>query len=85
MAGNLGVRTFSWDVRPRENTWGFLQSLDESFMSQESRKVLDTPDLHFANFEEQIEKLSGGQRQAVAIARNRPTTWVWWNSARCST
>jgi hypothetical protein len=39
---------------------GLLQTLDESFTSQESWRVLDTLDIHFANFEEQIEKLSRG-------------------------
>ena len=46
-----------------------MKTLDENFMNAASAKVLDTLDIRFANFGEKIEKLSGGQRQAVAIAR----------------
>ena len=38
-------------------------------MNATSRQVLNKLNIRFANFEESIEKLSGGQRQAVAIAR----------------
>ena len=72
-----------------------VHTLDETFMNSASQKVLDTLNIRFAKFEERIEKLSGGQRQAVAIARaiywqaklmiwmNSPTTWASSNSGRC--
>lgn len=70
LAGNLGVSANIFLGREAKRKYlGVLHTLDESFMSEESRKVLDTLNIRFANFEEQIEKLSGGQRQAVAIAR----------------
>jgi ABC-type sugar transport system ATPase subunit len=71
LAENLGVSAniFLGREAKRKHLGGVVHTLDENFMDQESRKVLDTLDIRFANFEEQIEKLSGGQRQAVAIAR----------------
>ena len=59
----------------RKYLGGFFHTLDEAFMNGASRKVLDTLDIRFANFGEKIEKLSGGQRQAVAIARA-----VYWQA-----
>jgi ribose transport system ATP-binding protein len=71
LAGNLGVSAniFLGREAKRKYLRGMLHTLDEIFMNDESKKVLDTLKIRFANFEEQIEKLSGGQRQAVAIAR----------------
>jgi ABC-type sugar transport system ATPase subunit len=54
---------------------GLFHTLDEAFMNSASRKVLDTLQIRFANFGEKIERLSGGQRQAVAIARA-----VYWQA-----
>ncbi len=54
---------------------GIIRTLDEEYMMAESQKVLDTLDIHIPNFSQQIEYLSGGQRQAVAIARA-----VYWNA-----
>jgi ABC-type phosphate transport system ATPase subunit len=54
---------------------GVVHTLDETFMNAASQKVLDTLNIRFANFGEKIEKLSGGQRQAVAIARS-----VYWQA-----
>jgi ABC-type sugar transport system ATPase subunit len=71
LAGNLGVSAniFLGREAKRKYLGGALHTLNENFMNEESRKVLDTLNIRFANFEERIEKLSGGQRQAVAIAR----------------
>ncbi|MFZ0709485.1 MAG: ATP-binding cassette domain-containing protein [Terrimicrobiaceae bacterium] len=71
LAGNLGVSAniFLGREAKRKYLGGAVHTLDEAFMNAESRKVLDTLDIRFANFAEKIEKLSGGQRQAVAIAR----------------
>jgi ABC-type sugar transport system ATPase subunit len=71
LAGNLGVSAnifLGREVKKRR-LGGVVQTLDENFMNAASEKVLDTLDIRFANFGEKIEKLSGGQRQAVAIAR----------------
>jgi len=77
LAGNLGVSAniFMGREVKRKYLGGLVTTLDEAFMNDESRKVLDTLDIHFRNFGERIEKLSGGQRQAVAIARA-----VYWQA-----
>lgn len=54
---------------------GFVRTLDEAFMQAESQKILDSLDIRFPSLSQQIEKLSGGQRQAVAIARA-----MYWNA-----
>jgi ABC-type sugar transport system ATPase subunit len=77
LSGNLGVSAniFMGREAKRKYFGGIVQTLDETFMNAASRKVLDTLDIHFANFGEKIERLSGGQRQAVAIARA-----VYWQA-----
>jgi ABC-type sugar transport system ATPase subunit len=77
LAGNLGVSAniFMGREVKRNYLGGLVHTLNETFMDTESQKVLDLLDIHFANFEEKIEKLSGGQRQAVAIARA-----VYWQA-----
>lgn len=77
LAGNLDVSANIFLGREVKKGYlgGLIRTLDEDYMIDESKKVLDTLDIHFSNFREQIEKLSGGQRQAVAIARA-----VYWNA-----
>lgn len=77
LAGNLGISAniFMGREAKRKYLGGLVHTLDETHMSTESQKVLDTLDIHFSNFGEKIEKLSGGQRQAVAIARA-----VYWQA-----
>jgi ABC-type sugar transport system ATPase subunit len=71
LAGNLGVSAniFLGREVKKKHLGGLVKTLDENFMNTASEKVLDTLEIRFANFGEKIEKLSGGQRQAVAIAR----------------
>lgn len=71
LAGNLGISAniFMGREVKRKYLGGAVHTLDETFMNSASQEVLDTLDIRFANFGEKIEKLSGGQRQAVAIAR----------------
>jgi ribose transport system ATP-binding protein len=71
LVGNLGVSANIFLGREMKKKYlgGAVRTLDEAFMNAESEKVLDTLNIRFANFGERIEKLSGGQRQAVAIAR----------------
>jgi ABC-type sugar transport system ATPase subunit len=42
---------------------------DDDYMRQEAEKVLDRLDIHIPNLSQKLVRLSGGQRQAVAIAR----------------
>ena len=77
LAPNLGVSANIFMGREIKKKYlgGAVHTLDEAFMNSASRKVLNTLQIRFANFGEKIEKLSGGQRQAVAIARA-----VYWQA-----
>ena len=46
-----------------------LGSLDDSSMESATRKVMGRLNPNFTNFSQPVKSLSGGQRQAVAIAR----------------
>jgi D-xylose transport system ATP-binding protein len=46
-----------------------LGSLDDSSMESETRKIMGRLNPNFKNFAQPVKSLSGGQRQAVAIAR----------------
>jgi ABC-type sugar transport system ATPase subunit len=54
---------------------GLIRMLDEKRMLKESKSALDSLDIHFPSLQQPIESLSGGQRQAVAIARA-----VYWDA-----
>lgn len=54
---------------------GLIRMLDERRMLKESKTALDSLQIHFPNLSQPIESLSGGQRQAVAIARA-----VYWDA-----
>ena len=54
---------------------GLVRMLDEKKMLRESKSALDSLEIHFPNLLQPIESLSGGQRQAVAIARA-----VYWDA-----
>lgn len=71
LAENLGISANIFLGREAKKKYlgGIVRTLDEIFMNAASRQVLNSLNIRFANFEESIEKLSGGQRQAVAIAR----------------
>src|ERR1700737_4061344 len=54
---------------------GLLRVLDRPYMLRESRKVLNQLDIRIPELRSPIRQLSGGQRQAVSIARA-----VYWNA-----
>ncbi|HET9068059.1 MAG TPA: ATP-binding cassette domain-containing protein [Amaricoccus sp.] len=54
---------------------GLVRTLDDRRMLAESQSALDELDIHFPTLTQPIESLSGGQRQAVAIARA-----VYWDA-----
>ena len=54
---------------------GIFRELNYSYMQDESRQVLEQLDIQIPNLRRPIRQLSGGQRQAVAIARA-----VYWNA-----
>jgi len=77
LAGNLNVSANIFLGREIKKRYlgGMIQTLDEETMLDESQKILNMLEIRIPKFSEQIEKLSGGQRQAVAIARA-----VYWNA-----
>jgi ABC-type sugar transport system ATPase subunit len=54
---------------------GLIRTLDEGHMLRESAQALRSLEIHFPSLTQPIESLSGGQRQAVAIARA-----VYWDA-----
>jgi ABC-type sugar transport system ATPase subunit len=54
---------------------GLIKTLDEQTMLREARSALESLAIQFPSLTQPIESLSGGQRQAVAIARA-----VYWDA-----
>ena len=54
---------------------GAVKTLDDGKMRAESSSILDSLGIEIPRLRQEIEKLSGGQRQAVAIARA-----IYWNA-----
>jgi len=77
LAGNLDVpaNIFLGREMKRRYLGGVIRMLDDEAMRAESRKLLETLDVHFPSLSARIDNLSGGQRQAVAISRA-----LYWNA-----
>jgi ABC-type sugar transport system ATPase subunit len=77
LANNLDVAANIFLGREAKNSYlgGLVKTLDEKKMRGEAEKGLAALDIHFPTLTQPIESLSGGQRQAVAIARA-----VYWNA-----
>jgi ABC-type sugar transport system ATPase subunit len=76
LAGNLDVSANIFLGRElKKGRLPGVRTLDEKKMLAESRAVLDSLGIRIARFSAEIENLSGGQRQAVAIARA-----VYWKA-----
>jgi ABC-type sugar transport system ATPase subunit len=71
LANNLdvGANIFLGREAKRRHFGGVIQTLDDKHMREQSRRTLDSLQIRFPSMTAPIEKLSGGQRQAVAIAR----------------
>lgn len=54
---------------------GVFPVTDDETMRKEAEKVLDQLDIHIPSLRQKLVRLSGGQRQAVAIARA-----IYWNA-----
>ena len=67
--------SFSGARSRRRYFGGLIQTLDNKTMLRESRQTLDSLQIQFPTLTQPIENLSGGQRQAVAIARA-----VYWDA-----
>ena len=66
LAENLDAAANLFLGRELRSGWG---TLDDVAMEVETRKVMARLNPHFAKFKAPVRALSGGQRQAVAIAR----------------
>jgi ABC-type sugar transport system ATPase subunit len=77
LANNLdvGANIFLGREIKKRHLAGLVHTLDDTFMLRESRQTLDSLQIRFPTLTNPIEKLSGGQRQAVAIARA-----VYWDA-----
>jgi ABC-type sugar transport system ATPase subunit len=77
LANNLdvGANIFLGREVKRRRLGGLIQTLDDTHMHEQSRQTLDSLQIRFPSMTAPIEKLSGGQRQAVAIARA-----VYWDA-----
>jgi len=90
-ARNLGIETIYQDLalcenldatvniflgkEPMRRMLGVFKQVDRPHMLAESHKVLDRLDIKIPNLRRPIRQMSGGQRQAVAIARA-----LYWNA-----
>ncbi len=77
LANNLDVSAniFLGREVKRHYLGGIVNTLDEQKMLTESETALEKLEIHFPNLRQPIENLSGGMRQAVAIARA-----VYWDA-----
>jgi ABC-type sugar transport system ATPase subunit len=77
LAGNLDVSAniFLGREIKKRHLLGAVKTLDEDEMRSESTSILDQLGIVIPGMRLEIEKLSGGQRQAVAIARA-----IYWNA-----
>lgn len=77
LANNLDVSANIFLGREMKHHYlgGLINTLDEQKMLSESEAALDKLEIHFPDLKQPIESLSGGMRQAVAIARA-----VYWDA-----
>jgi ABC-type sugar transport system ATPase subunit len=77
LANNLdvGANIFLGREVKTRHLGGLVQTLDDKHMRERSRQTLESLQIRFPSLTAPIEKLSGGQRQAVAIARA-----VYWDA-----
>jgi len=66
LAENIDAPSNVFLGRELMTSWG---TLDDSAMEDATRKVMKRLNPNFAGFKQPVQSLSGGQRQAVAIAR----------------
>ena len=72
---DLGANIFLGREVKKRRLGRLVQTLDDTHMLDESRRTLESLQIRFPTLTEPIENLSGGQRQAVAIARA-----VYWEA-----
>jgi ABC-type sugar transport system ATPase subunit len=77
LANNLDVPANIFLGREAKKSYllGLVKTLDEKLMLREAAAGLEALDIQFPSLTQPIESLSGGQRQAVAIARA-----IYWDA-----
>lgn len=76
LANNLDVAANIFLGREeKKRHFGGIRTLDEPKMLHEAKATLESLEIHFPSLTQPIENLSGGQRQAVAIARA-----IYWDA-----
>jgi ABC-type sugar transport system ATPase subunit len=71
---DVGANVFLGKEKIRR-LFGLLPVTDDEYMRREAAKVLDRLDIHIPSLSQKLVRLSGGQRQAVAIARA-----IYWDA-----
>ena len=71
---DVGANVFLGKEKTRR-LFGLIPVTDDNYMRQEASGVLDELDIHIPSLRQKLVNLSGGQRQAVAIARA-----MYWNA-----
>ena len=69
LAGNLPIGENIFLGREPIKNYGFVKLLDYKKIKESSEAHLDKLKIHVKSSEQKVEELSGGQRQAIAIAR----------------
>jgi ABC-type sugar transport system ATPase subunit len=72
---DVGSNIFLGREVKRPYLGGLVHTLDRTKMRDESANILNRLDIRIPSLTQQIRNLSGGQRQAVAIART-----IYWNA-----
>ncbi len=72
---DVGANIFLGREVKKRYLGGLVRTLDRHKMTEESAGVLRRLDIHVPSLTQKIRNLSGGQRQAVAIARS-----IYWNA-----
>jgi ABC-type sugar transport system ATPase subunit len=72
---DVGANIFLGREILRSYLGGLIKTVDRNKMREESVKALDRLNIRLPSLTQQVLNLSGGQRQAVAIARS-----IYWNA-----
>ncbi len=72
---DVGANIFLGREILRPYLGGLIKTVDRNGMREESKKALDRLNIHLPSLKQEVNSLSGGQRQAVAIARS-----IYWNA-----
>lgn len=71
---DVGANVFLGKEKTRR-LFGLIPVTDDNYMRAEASNALDELDIHIPSLKQRLVNLSGGQRQAVAIARA-----MYWNA-----